>query len=433
MPTFPVRKLNLASGVHGWVDGSVYWRVLLSAGLADQPGAPGVWDSAEWDIDVWGGSGPGNAYWYDVTEWALAVRTSRGKDRFEQRFRTGTFDLLLDNQQGLWNPIVGQGPNEVKLRPGRWFRLEATSGGEWLPQFTGYIDSITDEYNDAGFDVNARLSGYGFAGILQMDNLPPLETPVGSGELSSDRVTRILDGILPISWQPANREIQTGVATMQQSTLPGSNLEEILKAADAEGGGYFHSKESFPVFKARDWLVNDPRSSDVQVRIGGPASDITPMGFVSDWSAQRIYNDVQLTAVDGVPQRVVDEGSVGRYFRRTFRKTGFENDSDTSVLELADRFLGAFAWDRIRIEEAQLWPRSNGEAAAALELEIGDLAEATVSTGAGWQYTTEAHVMRIDHYVTATDWTVTVRLDDALTTVPPGEGSFDDGFSDGFR
>lgn len=220
---------------------------------------------------------------------------------------------------------------------------------------------------------------------------------------------------------------------MLETTLPKSNLEEILKAADAEGGGYFHSKESFPVFKARDWLTTDPRSTSVQVRIGGPGSDITPMRFGVDWSAQRIYNDVQLTREDGVPQRVVDTQSVSRYFRRTFVRTGLENDQDVQVLELADRFLAAFAWDRIRIEEAALWPKTNAEAAAALELEIGDLAEATVTTGAGWGYTTEAHVMRIDHRVTADDWEMTVRLDDSLATVPPGEGAFDDGFDDGFR
>jgi hypothetical protein len=430
MPILVPRKLNLGRRSRSWVDGTVYFRVLLSAGLADQPGAPAVWDSAIWDTDEWGGNEPSDTYWYDVTDWALAVQTSRGKDRFEDQMRTGTFAVLLDNQEGLWNPIVGQVGTLPALRPGRWFRLESTTGGEWEPVFTGYIDSITDEYSSGGFDVNTRIAGYGFAGVLQMDNLPRLSTPVGGGELTSERVNRILDTLSPTTW--SNREIQTGVATMLESTLERSNLEEILTAAEAEGGVYFHSKESYPVFKARDWLVTDPRSTTVQARIGGPISQIHPLQFGVDWSAQRIYNDVQLAREGGVEQRATEQASIDRYFRRTFRRTGYQNDSDADVLALAERFLGAFAWDRIRVETADLWPRDNAEAATALELEIGDLAEVTVSTGAGWAYTTRAHIFRIDHMLTASDWRMELRLDDAQTGIPPGLGAFDDGFDDGF-
>jgi hypothetical protein len=132
-------------------------------------------------------------------------------------------------------------------------------------------------------------------------------------------------------------------------------------------------------------------------------------------------------------QRATDTASWSRYFRRTLIRTNLENESDTAVLELADRFLAAFAYDRIRIESVELFPSDNGRSILALGTEIGDLVEVTVSTGAGWGYTAEAHVMRISHSLTADDWRVSLRLDDAMTTPPPELGSFDAGFSGGFR
>jgi len=415
-----------------WAGGDVQFRVSLSLGLVDGPDSPALWDDAQWDLNEWSSGGVGEAYWYDVTAYALRVETSFGKDRFEEAFRTGRFKLILDNQTGIWNPIAGQSPNfKLSLRPGRWFKVEAyTDITGWLPMFTGYVDAINDAYTSGGFGIDTIVSGYGFSGVMQMDRLPPLETPLPAGELSSDRVIWLLDRW---GWPDDFRNIQTGTATLAASDIPGSTLDEMQKAAEAEGGGIFFDQAAIPTFKAREWLKLDPRSVNVQYRIGGPGSDIDPLDYIVDWSAQRIYNDVQLTRRDGIMQRATDTTSWSRYFRRTFKRTGLENDNDTDVLELADRFLAAFAYDRIRIESVDVWPKDAQRAAIALETRLGDLIEATVSTGAGWGYTAEAHVMRIDHVVTASDWEMTLRLDDSQTIPPPDAGSFDQGFSSGFR
>jgi len=415
-----------------WAGGGVTFRVSLSLGLVDEPGDQALWDQDEWDAGQWSSGGVGEAYWYDVTAFALRVETSLGKDRFEEQFRTGRFKLILDNQTGIWNPIAGQTPNfKLSLRPGRWFKVEAyTELTGWVSMFTGYVDAINDTYAGAGFGIDTIVSGYGFSGVMQMDRLPPLETPLPGGGLTSDRVTWLLDRW---NWPIDYRDIQTGQATMLSSDLPGSTLDEMQKASEAEGGGIYFDQRAVPTFKAREWLKTDPRSTDVQFRIGGPGSDIDPLNYEVDWSGQRVYNDIQLTRRDGIMQRATDTESWSRYFRRTFIRSALENDNDTDVLELADRFLAAFAYDRIRIEEVEIWPRDATRAALALETRLGDLIEATVSTGAGWGYTAEAHVMRIDHILTASDWEMTLRLDDSQTIPPPDAGSFDQGFSSGFR
>ena len=426
------RELNLSRPISMWAGGDVRFRVSLSLGIVDGPDSPALWDDAVWDLNEWSAGGVGEAYWYDVTAYALRVSTSIGKDRFEEAFRTGRFSLTLDNQTGLWNPIAGQTPNyKLSLRPGRWFRIEGyTEATGWVPMFTGYVDSINDAYTGAGWGIDTIISGYGFAGTFQMDRLPPLEVPLPGGSLTSERIEWLLDRW---GWPDDYRDIQAGVATMLPSDIPGSSLTEMQKAAEAEGGGVFFDQNAIPTFKAREWLKTDPRSTSLQYRIGGPGSDIDPLDFSVDWSAQRLYNDVQLTARDGVMQRATDTISWARYFRRTFTRTALENDNDVDVLELADRFLAAFAYDRIRIESVDVWPKDAVRGALALETRIGDLIEATVRTGAGWGYTAEAHVMRIDHVVTADDWEMSLRLDDSQTIPPPDAGSFDDGFDAGFR
>lgn len=431
MPPLP-RLLNRSRPRSLWSNGDVQFRVSLALGLADNPDQGDVWDAAQWDQDLWSVGGIGDAYWYDVTSYALEVSTSIGKDVFEEEMRTGRFSLVLDNQTGIWNPIAGQQPDyKLSLRPGRWFRIEAnTDLTGWVPIFTGYVDAINDTYRNAGFGIDTVVSGYGFAGVFNMDRPPPLEDPIASGLLSSDRISFLLDRF---GWPIDKRDVQTGEATLLGSDLPSSSGVEAQKAAAAEGGAFYFDQDAVPTFKARDWLKTDPRSTELQYRIGGPASDIDPLEYTVDWSAQRIYNDVQLTRRDGTPQRATDTESWGRYFRRTFTRTSLENDNDIDVLELADRFVAAFAFDRIRIESVEIWPRDGERAAVALSTRIGDLLEATVSTGAGWGYTAQAHAMRIDHTVTADDWRMTLRLDDSQTIPPSDAGSFSNGFSNGFR
>jgi len=191
MPSPRDRRISLGRPTVRWAQGGVAFRVMLSLGLVDDPsGDLALWDDAEWNVGTWEMGGPGQAYWFDVTAYALGVETSRGRDRFEGPFRTGSFRLLLDNTSGLWNPISGQTPNyALTLRPGRWFRLEANTGGGWFPTFTGYVDAIQDEYRGAGHDIVTAVSGYGFGGVFTMDRVPPLETPIPAGQRTDERIT----------------------------------------------------------------------------------------------------------------------------------------------------------------------------------------------------------------------------------------------------
>lgn len=429
MPPVEARYLPRSPGAN-WVHGAVQFRVMLSLGVDGLQGSQ--WDSALWDEGEWSSTEP---TWIDITGWALAVTTSIGKDRFEQQARTGSMTVDLDNQSGIFNPIAGETGNfALTLRPGRWIRIEATYGEGWKPVFTGYVSALQDQYWSAAHGVNTRVTCIGFLGALAIFQPPPLDTPVGAGELTGARVNRILDRY-GFNGYP-KRAIDPGLHTLQETSLGAPLLTEAQSCEQAEGGLFYMDQDAVAVFRQFDYLETDPRSTAVQYRIGGPASDVDPIRYSVDWSADRIRNDIQMQAVDGEIQRAVSLESIVRYLLRTYKLTGLDNDNDLQVADLATRYLERFAFDRIRIDEVATKPGSRAEAKLLLDTRIGDLLEATVQTATEqrWSYTSQAHVFRISHSITADDWEATLRLDDAATNPPGDQKGFSiDGFSDGFH
>ena len=302
-------------------------------------------------------------------------------------------------------------------------------GSDWEPLFVGQVDSIEDVYGAGAEAPNSRwLILDGFA-RLQIDNPPALDTPVGGGELTSTRVGRLAadaDFPFPVLLQP-------GEHTMLASTLANSILEEMQTAADAEGGGLFIGRDGTLYFKARDWLLEDPRSAVVQWSAGAPGDDVQILDASTDWSTARVLNDIQFARREGTAVRVQSEVSQLLYGRRSYQRFDLENDNDSDVGELANRFLTFFQWDRTRLEQVEVTPLTRSAAQELLELELGDRIRLRVSTLPGWSFTAEYWVNRIEHVVTADDWRVLLRVDTTDFSPPRLRGGFDeDAYDEGY-
>lgn len=417
--------------------GLVEFKVELALEATDDPGA-GVWDAALWDTDVWSGLIP---TWIDVTSRAIAVTTNRGRDRFDQRFRTGQVVADLDNQDGVFNPDTDAALGDLRLRPGRWIRVQGrVANGTFVPLFTGQIDTMADRYSPVAASIVGRFQGLDFFAPWQIDDPPALESPVGAGESTDDRVNRVLDAA---GWPDETfwRDIQTGVHTMQSTTLAQSRLEELQIAAEAEGGAFFVAANGVPTFKARDWLDTDPRSVNVQIEIGAVPDEVQILAARTDWSLQRVYGDVRMARKGGTEQRVTDPTSLSLYGDRTFQRFDLECETDLQVQAIADRFLNSHRFDRLRLESIDVVPTTAEAAQALLVTEVGDLVEVTVRTlpgagtpplEAGWSYTLRAWVQRIVHAIDAEDWIVSLTLENQDRSDPFGRRAFSDGFDAGY-
>ena len=434
-------------------------RFAVELGLSGGDEAGGLWDVDEWDTGVWGGDSIIGITWYDVTPRALTAQAGRGREIFFRRMRTGTSRIVLDNADGIWNPIAGPLPEAgLRLRPGRAARISgyvdpdavgpaplppAAVVGDWVPLSVTYVDTLSEQYAPGGYGSTMRLDGLDGMSLLSRDDPPALETP-RPGELSSDRVIFLLDEFGWPGTGPAGtgRDIASGTFQLQSSVLARSRLEEIQLTADAEAGAFWCDGRGWAIWRPFGWLTDDtfPRSTAVQAQIGGSlVADALPIGRVrSSWTAQKIYNDIQLSRRGGEIQRITDTVSWGLYRIRTYRRLDYENASDADLLTVGNDILAATAYDRLRLEGVTVVPRTPRQFATALGLRIGDLVSVTVEAGTGsvsWSYTIEAHVSGLEWRVSADDATLDLTLDDSFRGGP--DDSFrafnPDAFDEGFR
>lgn len=443
------------------------FRVEIALGLQDSADSA-IWapdpNEGHWDEQTWNGS---ELYWVDVTSRAQLVQWTQGRDRWDQRFRTGAATFVLDNDDGVFNPDGGA-IGDLRFRPGRWIRvLGRVNSDPYISMWQGYIDSIQDIYSEGAAGITARIFAYDHMGNMAIDDPLALETPVPA-ELSSERVNRILD---LSDWNEILRDIQTGIYDVQASDLAQSRLEEVQITADSEGGAFYVDKRGVVTFRNRDYLtgpgevgtipilqgttfddltvgsgetlVAGPnvtltgtfpnRSASPQFSIGDPSGDGVQVGEArTDWSTQRVSNDVQMSRSGGNTQRVTDDASIGLYQRRTFRRLNLENVDDADVLFLATRFLEAQRFDHLRIDSLTTIALDETAARDLIGMELTDQVRVTIRTLRGWSYTMNAWINRMTFVVSPDDWEVTVQVDNIDRTDPFDRSGFTDGFDDGF-
>lgn len=402
-----------------WLGGQVDVRVQIDLGTGSL--AIGLWDTAEWDVDVWGSVDPD---WTDVSEYVISVDMSSGTERWGERFNTGTCSILVDNTTGYFSPgSTAVPPWFLPYRLGRRIRVVAIPDPDnptvVVPQFTGRLDSSNAGFAVAGYDITALLVCYDFMGTWARFN-PLATTPTGA-QLTSDRVESALDRM---EW--VGRDIQTGVHNVQTSDLAQTTLEECQRAADAEGGAFFASPDGLAVFKSRDWLTTDTRSVDIQGYIG---YDEVPTGAqgahlvgdpVTSYELARVANDVQFARdggtmqhVESLPSQAMTDGPI------TYQRTDFQNTTDGEVLALAVRYLNSYETPRLRIDSATISAVEDPDNEDLNRLlwgtQLGDRLAVKVDTPYGWEVERELHVMGISHTITGDDWVATFKLDDAQT------------------
>jgi hypothetical protein len=254
--------------------------------------------------------------------------------------------------------------------------------------------------------------------LLHGHNPIALETPTGV-QATHERVEAALDRA---GWPEDKRDIREGEHTMQSSYLAQSVLEECQRASEAEGGAFFIDPSGIAVFRPRDWLVTDERSTVVWGYLGYDPIDEDAnygeiVGVQPFWEIERIRNDIQYARVGSTVQSAEDSPSITLYQRQSYRRLDFQNNSDIEVLFLARRALAGWKDNRMRLDSVTIVPRPDPTNSNPNQLlwdtQYGDLFAIRVATGQGWEYERETHVMGISHRITADDWEVTFALDDS--------------------
>ncbi|MCW2767161.1 MAG: hypothetical protein JWO11_3120, partial [Nocardioides sp.] len=192
--------------------------------------------------------------WTDVTSWGKhGISTRRGSSRIESpiiRYEAGTATAILNNSDRRFDPTNLSGPyvsgGRSQVTPMRPIRIRATWASVTYDIFRGFIDQWdVDWVADVYSEVTVRASD-GFK-VLRNRKRPAV-TPVGVGENTGARVTRILNSA---GWSATDRVIATGNSTLQATDLSGDALSELQAATESEIGELYIDGAGRVVFRSR--------------------------------------------------------------------------------------------------------------------------------------------------------------------------------------
>jgi hypothetical protein len=301
-------------------------------------------------------------------------------------------------------------------------QITATWNSVTYPLFYGYADSWADNgQNYAGRYAEVTLNATDAFKIFSNINLAELGSPVGGGEDSGARVSRILDAA---SWSPSLRAIDTGDSG-QQATSFGDTVMGLLQlTSDTELGSLYVDGSGNVTFRHRLAYLSDTRSNTPQGVFGDSPGTVETDGTelryqivprASDDTA--MVNDCQITAANGgTLQEATDSDSIAQFlYPRTYSRTDLLLQSDSEALSYAQWivYVGSSAEDRV--DTLTLMPRrdTTNMFPQALGRELGDRIQVWRRPPGVSAFSKDVFIQGISHVFDAssqtwqTQWTLT--------------------------
>lgn len=298
------------------------------AAILDDP-VKGLLDSPTYTL--------GGAAYYDISDRVTSVSTRRGKSQALDKIDSGTVSIVANNTDRLFDPLYEASQFFGALIPRRKIRIFAND----LPVFDGFIDDFNLTYEPNGNSVVQFECSDAFS-VLTKSKLDE-QTP--TSQLSGARIQAILDRP-EVNWLPTERDIDTGVFTMLDATIPQdtSALEYMQQVADSEFGDLFISKDGKVVFRDRSYTP-----ATMSVVVSDEAKDENPDGipFVNVsivYGSEYLYNRIVISNEDTIPEESIAEDEVSQRFYGvlTYSATNLLTESATDLDLLAQSLLNKY-------------------------------------------------------------------------------------------
>jgi len=222
----------------------VNFRVLLGISVDDDNANHSFYDSALYDSALYSAGGDGFIFFIPLFGRLEAVTVDRGKAHFGDSFQAGVGSFTISNDDGVFNPQLGSiGFGGQSIRPGVAVQLQGSrTDGDWVPLWTGRIQTLGDVYLDAAHRIVSQWQVAGMEAGWSVNAVPELEQvdPSSVGQTTDARALYIWEVLL--GFDPALFTAEPGTYTLQGSKFPGSRLDQWNEAARADGGAFYASK-----------------------------------------------------------------------------------------------------------------------------------------------------------------------------------------------
>lgn len=360
-----------------------------------------------------------------VTDDIRSITIERGAQRIDSpviRYEAGHGLITLDNANRAYDPENLNGPYVAagvsQVIPTRPIVISGSYGGTDYRLITAFIDNWDLDWNGDSWAQVAVPFTDGFGILSQTDR--GAVAPVGSGENSGARIGRILDSA---EWPSADRDIDTGDATLGETTLEGPALEELQLVADSEIGELYVNGSGVVVFRNRSAIFDETRSNTIQATFGdGGGSELFYAHNGAKFSADRetLYNRIIAQRTGGTEVIAEDGTSQGTHRIKTWTKTDLILEDDTQVSGYADFILQLSKDPENRFTELVIKPLRDPDTLfpEILGREIGDRIKVIRRPpGGGDPIERECFIRGIKHDITLSDWTTTFVLQSATKYV----------------
>lgn len=354
----------------------------------------GAWDTGAWDTQVWAQTDTALGDWLDVAcDVASPFILGAGADDSDgvvTRWEAATCAFTLHGST--WDPW--NGPYTDLIGPGvavrvLWRKTQAADTDPWLAAFTGAVSADGWKWNPDQYRPNAEVSATDGTQVLAAND-PVEQSPQGSGETASQRVSRILD---LASWPTNLRDITSGGVALKSTTLANPAWEQLLQVADTDLALMWLRRDGRVAYRpqgrvgvgtelAARLVVCDPGPNEVQVvTLGG--AEFTEIRNSVAISRQKEEG----VAEEPATYTATDDGSIARYLKHAYKRTDLLHQNDNWSSQVALAILAASAWPTHAPRSADLNSRLSPVDAPALllSLEPSQVFDVVDDTGRLWR------------------------------------------------
>lgn len=329
----------------------------------------------------------------DVTDYVVAVSTSRGRNRDLEKFNAGSASVTLRNEARTFDPLNTSSPFVDEMVPRRLVRVFTDN----VQQFQGLVDSWQLSYSPTGESIAEISVTDEFQRLAGVD----LDLAV-SQQLTGARVTAVLNDV---GWPTYAREIDTGQSTVASGTATQGALEHLQLVEASEAGLLFISKEGNVVFRER----NSFSSGYVPVVFADDGSGIPFTGAEVSYGTDLLFNQVEVSYSGGTVT-ASNASSQAKYGVITNTVDTLLATSATAQ-DFASYYVGEYGEPEYRFSsiDVTLLGLDATQQGDVLQLEIGDLVQIKFTpNGVGSAIEKYAFVSSLDNDITVDDHRVRV-------------------------
>lgn len=289
-------------------------------------------------------------------------------------------------------------PTETNITVGKGFTSSATSAYNFTNAFVGTVDELALYATKALTSTQiANHYAIGKGNYL-------------AGQTASDRISTLLS---MAGWMSDATNIAASTTTVQGIDTEGKTVLAALKECEtADQGRLFIDGNGKVAFISSNALAATATYNTSQRTFGDGAGELpyTDVGFV--YNDQLVKNRVSVSRQNGATATVNDIASQDQYFIRDDSLSGFINDSDAAITDIANVLLATYSQPATRIPTLEVNPRANTTLYTGL---LGDELGTRITVnrrpqGVGLVISKQLLIEGVSHDIGPRSWTSTYNL-----------------------